>query len=98
MTCNGFADIPLSKAVAGVRVGYLDGRGLVVGPTEQEMEESKLDLVLAGTVDAVLMIEGYCDFLTEEEMLEVAGWSLPLTSSVPGYRRVRTARSGSCSI
>ncbi len=65
------ADIPLSKAVAGVRVGYLEGRGFVVAPTEQEMEESKLDLLLAGTADAVLMIEGYCDFLTEEQMLEV---------------------------
>ncbi|CAL5228653.1 g11822 [Coccomyxa viridis] len=64
------SDIPLTKAVAGVRVGYLEGRGLVVGPTEQEMEESKLDLVLAGTADAVLMIEGYCDFLPEEDMLE----------------------------
>lgn len=32
---------------------------------------SKLDLVLAGTKDAILMIEGYCDFLTEEEMLQV---------------------------
>lgn len=69
--CNACADIPLSKAVAGVRVGYLEGRGLVVGPTEQEMQESKLDLVLAGTADAVLMIEGYCDFLPEEDMLEV---------------------------
>ncbi len=54
-----------------MRVGYLEGKGLVVGPTEQEMEESKLDLVLAGTADAVLMIEGYCDFLPEDEMLEV---------------------------
>lgn len=34
---------------------------------------SKLDLTLAGTRDAVLMIEGFCDFLTEEQMLEVRG-------------------------
>jgi polyribonucleotide nucleotidyltransferase len=32
---------------------------------------SKLDLVLAGTRDAILMIEGYCEFLSEEEMLQV---------------------------
>ena len=32
---------------------------------------SKLDLVLAGTKDAILMIEGYCDFMTEEQMLQV---------------------------
>eukprot|EP00959_Pyramimonas_sp_CCMP1952_P407671 8544014-Pyramimonas_sp.AAC.1 len=33
------------------------------------MATSKLDLVLAGTHEAILMIEGFCDFLTEEEML-----------------------------
>ena len=34
------------------------------------MKSSRLDLVLAGTEDAVLMIEGFCDFLTEEEIIE----------------------------
>ena len=34
------------------------------------MRQSKLDLMLAGTEDAVLMIEGFCDFLTEEQVLE----------------------------
>ena len=69
-----------------MRVGYLADRGLVVGPTEQEMQESKLDLVLAGTADAVLMIEGYCDFLSEEQMLEVRVYVPLLTSRVLGHR------------
>jgi polyribonucleotide nucleotidyltransferase len=34
------------------------------------MADSKLDLVIAGTSDAVLMIEGFCSFLSEEQMLE----------------------------
>jgi hypothetical protein len=34
-----------------------------------QMQSSVLDLVLAGTGDAILMIEGFCDFLTEEQML-----------------------------
>ena len=71
------ADIPLKKAVAGVRVGLLPELGFVVNPTVQQMEESKLDLIMAGTDSAVLMIEGYCDFLTEDQMLEV---SFPATS------------------
>ena len=71
MLCNLPADIPLKKAVAGVRVGLLPDAGFVVNPTVQQMETSKLDLVMAGTDSAVLMIEGYCDFLTEEQMLEV---------------------------
>ncbi len=37
-----------------------------------EMEQSTLDLILAGTRDAVLMIEGFCDLLSEEDMLKVS--------------------------
>ena len=71
------ADIPLKKAVAGVRVGLLPEVGFVVNPTVQQMEESTLDLIMAGTDSAVLMIEGYCDFLTEAQMLEVFQISTP---------------------
>src|SRR5271155_2770010 len=63
------SDIPLIKPIAGVRVGLIDGQ-FIVNPTIQEMEKSTLDLILAGTEDAILMIEGYADFLTEEQILE----------------------------
>ncbi len=63
------SDIPLVKPVGAVRMGMIDGR-FAVNPTSEEMKESKLDLVLAGTEDAVLMIEGYCDFLTEDQVIE----------------------------
>jgi len=64
------SDVPMKNIVAGVRVGLVDG-AFVVNPTVSQMENSTLDLMMAGTKDAVLMIEGFCDFLTEEEMLEV---------------------------
>jgi polyribonucleotide nucleotidyltransferase len=63
------SDIPLVKPVGAVRVGQIDGK-FVINPTVEEMKQSKLDLILAGTEDAVLMIEGYCDFLTEEQVLQ----------------------------
>jgi polyribonucleotide nucleotidyltransferase len=63
------SDIPLVKPVGAVRMGMINGV-FVVNPTFEEMKDSKLDLVLAGTEDAILMIEGYCDFLTEEQVLE----------------------------
>lgn len=63
------SDIPLIKPVAGVQVGLI-GERFVVNPTVQEMEKSRLDLMLAGTEDAILMIEGFADFLTEEQVLE----------------------------
>lgn len=63
------SDIPLIKPIGGVRVGLIDGK-FVVNPSTKLLEKSKLDLILAGTEDAILMIEGSCDFLTEEQVLE----------------------------
>lgn len=63
------SDIPLIKPIAGVRVGLVEGK-FIVNPTQQQMSNSKLDLLLAGTEDAVLMIEGQCDFLTENQVIE----------------------------
>jgi polyribonucleotide nucleotidyltransferase len=63
------SDIPLIKPVGGVRVGLIDGN-FVVNPTVEEQKRSRLDLMLAGTEDAILMIEGYADFLSEEQILE----------------------------
>jgi polyribonucleotide nucleotidyltransferase len=63
------SDIPLLKPIAGVRVGYVEGK-FVVNPTQTQMSQSKLDLMLAGSEDAILMIEGHCDFLTEEQVVE----------------------------
>ena len=64
------SDIPLKKPVVGVRVGLAPGSNEpIINPTAEQMKTSRLDLVLAGTDEAVLMIEGFCDFLTTDEML-----------------------------
>lgn len=63
------SDIPLVKPIAAVRVGMIDGKFIVNPPVDQH-KKSKLDLMLAGTEDAILMIEGHCEFLTEEQVLE----------------------------
>lgn len=63
------SDIPLTKPVAAVRVGMINNK-FVLNPTTEQQKESKLDLLIAGTEDAVLMIEGYCDFLTEEQIID----------------------------
>ncbi|MCP5504850.1 MAG: polyribonucleotide nucleotidyltransferase [Chlamydiales bacterium] len=63
------SEIPFIKPIGAVRVGMIEGN-FVVNPTVEEMKSSVLDLVLAGTEDAILMIEGYCDFLSEDEVME----------------------------
>ncbi|KAL2922923.1 Polyribonucleotide nucleotidyltransferase 1 chloroplastic [Bienertia sinuspersici] len=63
------SELPHTKPIAGVRVGLIGGK-YIVNPTTKEMENSELDLVLAGSDSAILMIEGYCDFLPEEKLLQ----------------------------
>lgn len=63
------SDIPFIKPLGAVRVGMVNGK-FILNPTVQHQKESSLDLMIAGTADAVLMIEGYCDFLSEEQVLE----------------------------
>jgi len=60
--------MPFMGPVAASRVGFIDGK-YVLNPSKKELENSKLDLVVAGTKDAVLMVESEANGLTEEEML-----------------------------
>ncbi len=60
--------MPFMGPVGASRVGYIDGE-YVLNPSKVELEKSKLDLVVAGTKDAVLMVESEASGLTEEEML-----------------------------
>ena len=60
--------VPFLGPIGGARVGYADGE-FILNPTLDEMEDSELDLIVAGTGDAVLMVESQADELTEEVML-----------------------------
>ncbi len=60
--------MPFLGPVGASRVGYIKGE-YVLNPTKAELKDSKLDLVVAGTKDAVLMVESEASGLTEEEML-----------------------------
>ncbi|KAL4576815.1 hypothetical protein LXL04_012915 [Taraxacum kok-saghyz] len=63
------SEVPNTTTISGVRIGLIDDK-FVVNPTTAEMEKSKLDLLLAGSETGILMIEGYCDFLPEEKLLQ----------------------------
>ena len=63
------SDIPFLGPIAAVRVGRVDGQ-LIANPTLQQMEQSDVEIVVAGSRDAVIMVEGEADFLSEDDMLE----------------------------
>ncbi|MEQ1519857.1 MAG: polyribonucleotide nucleotidyltransferase [Aestuariivirga sp.] len=60
--------IPFMGPVGGARVGFIEGE-YVLNPTQEQMKTSDLDLVVAGTSDAVLMVESEAKELSEEQML-----------------------------
>ena len=60
--------VPFQGPIGGARVGFINGE-YVLNPTIEQMEETSLDLVVAGTQDAVLMVESEADELSEDVML-----------------------------
>ncbi|HEY9553692.1 polyribonucleotide nucleotidyltransferase, partial [Allosphingosinicella sp.] len=60
--------IPFMGPIAGARVGYIDGE-YILNPTQEQIKEGELDLVAAGTYDAVLMVESEAKELSEDVML-----------------------------
>ncbi|UKA11617.1 polyribonucleotide nucleotidyltransferase [Photobacterium damselae subsp. damselae] len=61
--------IPFNGPIGAARVGFINDQ-FVLNPSNVELEESRLDLVVAGTKDAVLMVESEADRLSEEQMLQ----------------------------
>jgi polyribonucleotide nucleotidyltransferase len=62
------SDVPISKTIAGVRVGRLDGE-LVIFPTIQQVEDCDLTITMAGSNDGLTMVEGGSTEASEEDMI-----------------------------
>ena len=62
------SDIPWNGPIGAVRIGDIDGE-LVVNPTSHQLVDSKLDMIVAGTADAVMMVEGEAREISEDRML-----------------------------
>ncbi len=65
----GLSSLPFQGPLGSVRLGQIDGE-FVVFPTQDQLEESDLDLIVSGSEDAVLMIEGFARELPEDRMFE----------------------------
>jgi polyribonucleotide nucleotidyltransferase len=62
------SDIPFNGPIAGVRVCLVNGE-YIINPTHDQIKNSKLEIVVAGTADGITMVEGHADEASEEEML-----------------------------
>jgi polyribonucleotide nucleotidyltransferase len=63
------SDIPFEKTIAGVRVGLVDGQ-FVVNPTFEQRKASKLDLVVAGSKDGIVMVEAGAKEVSEDQVVQ----------------------------
>ncbi len=63
------SSVPFQKTIAGVRVGKVEGQ-YVINPTYEQRRKSSFDLVMAGSVDAIVMVEAGAKEVTEEEMVQ----------------------------
>ncbi|OGJ87226.1 MAG: polyribonucleotide nucleotidyltransferase [Candidatus Raymondbacteria bacterium RifOxyA12_full_50_37] len=63
------SDIPFGGPVAGVRVGMIDGE-IVINPTFEQVEQGTMDMVVAGSRESILMVEGGGYEISEEEMIK----------------------------
>lgn len=67
-TALAISDIPWDGPVASVRVGKIDGK-YVVNPSKTEMENSEMEVIVSGTEDSIIMVEGEANFISEDTFL-----------------------------
>ncbi|MDD5285783.1 MAG: polyribonucleotide nucleotidyltransferase [Desulfuromonadaceae bacterium] len=84
------SDIPFNGPIAGVKVGRVDGR-LICNPTAEELLSSDLEIVVAASRDAVIMVEGEAKFVSEADMLDAVFFAkeamLPLIEAQEELRK-----------
>lgn len=75
------SDIPFNGPIAGVRVALVDDK-YVINPTFRQIENSDLDIVVAGTIDGITMVEGGAHEVSEEQMLEAIAQAQPYITKI----------------
>ena len=87
------SDIPFGGPVSGTRMGYRDGEYLV-NPTYTDLETSSLDIVVAGTKDAIVMVEAGATEVSEEILLEAMKRAQDVNAQVIALQEEMQARIG----
>ncbi len=93
-TAIAISDIPFNGPMSEVRVGRIDGN-YIINPTLEEMEQSDVDCIIAGTKENIVMVEGEMSEISEDEMVEIikvaheaikeqCQFQLDLAAEIPG--------------
>lgn len=87
------SDIPFNGPIAGVTVGLIDGN-FIINPTVAEAEKSELSLVVAGTQEAILMVEAGAKEISEEQMLEAILFGHEAIKQLVAFQTEIAAKAG----
>ena len=87
------SDIPFDGPVAGVYVGRVDGK-FIIDPTEEEKEKSDIDLAVAGTSDAIMMVEAGAAEVPEEIMLDAIMFAHEAIKELCAFQKEIIAKIG----
>ncbi|EAX47081.1 Polyribonucleotide nucleotidyltransferase [Thermosinus carboxydivorans Nor1] len=87
------SDIPFNGPIGGVRVGRVDGQ-FIINPTVEQQERSDLNLVVAGTKDAVLMVEAGANEVPEEAILDAITFGHDVIREIVAFQEKIVAEVG----
>jgi len=80
------SNIPFDTVVSGVRVGMKDGE-FILNPTFDQVEEGNLELIIAGSDDAIIMVEGQAEELSEEKIIEALDFGHAKIKELNAFQR-----------
>jgi polyribonucleotide nucleotidyltransferase len=80
------SNIPFDTVVSGVRVGMKDGE-FILNPTFDQIEEGNLELIIAGSDDAIIMVEGQAEELSEEKIIEALDFGHAKIKELNAFQR-----------
>src|SRR6267142_5197055 len=87
------SDIPFPEPIAAVRVGRVEGQ-FVVNPTFAQLDESDMDMVVAGTADNIIMVEGGSREVPEADLIGALEFAMGHIRSIVGIQRDLVAKQG----
>jgi len=82
----GISEIPFYEPIAAVRIGRIDGN-FVINPTFSQIEESDINLVVSGTEENIVMVEGGCQEISEEDLISALDYGQKWIKKLVGLQR-----------
>jgi polyribonucleotide nucleotidyltransferase len=92
-TAINLSDIPFPEPIGGVRVGRVEGQ-LLVNPTFEQLDASDMDIVVAGTADNIIMVEGGSREVSESDLIAALEFAMGHIREIVGIQRELVARAG----